>query len=201
MDETRGAGPSTAGRGAQGWDERYRERPGPAAPHPAVMDALLGVAAGRALDIACGTGRHSLWLAEQGWDVTAVDFSRVGIDILTRAAEGRGLAVDAHVADARSWTPPQAGYDLVLMAFVHLPDLLARAAGWLGPRGRLLVVGHSRRNPTGTGPRDPRLRLDRVDLAARVTGARLRVLRAADVERATVDGATTDVVVLAQKPA
>jgi SAM-dependent methyltransferase len=196
-----GPGTSTAGRGPQDWDDRYREDPGPAAPHPAVMDALLGVAAGRALDIACGTGRHSLWLAEQGWDVTAVDFSRVGVEILARAAEGRGLAVDAHVADARTWTPPRPGYDLVLMSFVHLPDLLATAAGWLAPQGRLLVVGHSTRTPDGTGPRDPRLRLDRVDLAARVTGARLRVLRAADVERDTADGVSTDVVVLAQKPA
>lgn len=200
MSEPREAGPSEAGRGPQGWDGRYREGPGPAAPHLAVMEAVLGVAAGRALDIACGTGRHSLWLAEQGWEVTAVDFSRVGVETLVRAAAGRGLAVDTHVADARSWTPRQTGYDLVLMAFVHLPELLPRAAGWLGPCGRLLVVGHSACNPEGAGPRDPRLRLDRVDLAARVTGARLRVLRAAEVERETADGATTDVVVLAVRP-
>jgi len=201
VSEPHGDDAISPGRGARGWDERYADGPGPVAPHPAVVDSLLGVAAGRALDVGCGTGRHSLWLAEQGWGVTAVDFSHVGVQTLRRVAAGRGLAVDAHVADARSWTPPDAGYDLVLMAFVHLPDLLARAAGWLGPGGRLLVVGHSTRAPAGTGPDDPRLRLDRVDLAARVTGTRLRVLRAADVERETTGGATTDVVVLAQKPA
>ena len=201
MSEPGPTGTSSPGRGAHGWDERYREGPGPAAPHPAVMDAVLGVAAGRALDIGCGTGRHSLWLAEQGWDVTAVDFSEVGVATLARAAAGRGLTVGTHVADVRSWTPPASGFDLALMSFVHLPELLARVAGWLAPGGRLLLVGHSARTPEGTGPRDPRLRLDRIDLAARVTGARLRVLRASDVERETADGPTTDVVVLAQKPA
>lgn len=189
------------GRGARAWDERYREADGPREPHPAVVETATGHAPGSVLDLACGTGRHSLWLAENGWDVTALDFSRVGIETLRRAATERDLRIDAQVGDARAWSPPGgARYDLVLMSFVHLPGVLTRATRWVAPGGRLLVVGHSASTPSGVGPSDPRLRLDRIDLAARVTGARMRVLRAAEVRRETADGTTTDVVVLAVRP-
>ncbi len=192
------AGP---GRGARGWDERYDTEPGPTEPHAAVVDALGSLGPGKALDIACGTGRHSLWLAERGWDVTALDFSRTGIGRLRRTAVARDLSIDAQVADARAWRPPpEATYDLVLMTFVVLPEVLAEAARWVAPGGHLLVVGPSARTPDGPGPSDPRLRLDRIDVAARITGSRLRVLRASEVERDGPDGSSAEVVLLAVKP-
>ncbi len=198
VEVTDAAGP---GRGARVWDQRYLEGAGRSEPHPAVVETATTLVPGTALDLACGTGRHALWLAENGWDVTALDFSRVGVESLQRTASGRGLMVEAQVGDARAWTPPDgAGYDLVLLSFVHLPEVLARATRWVAPGGRLLVVGHSASTPIGVGPSDLRLRLDRVDLAARVTGARLRVLRAAEVARDTVDGPTTDVVLVAVRP-
>jgi SAM-dependent methyltransferase len=196
-DDVDGTAP---GRDATAWDQRYRESDGPTEPHPSVAAVAADLPTGRALDIACGTGRHSLLLAERGWQVTAVDFAEVGAGALRRVAAARGLAVEVHVADARTWSPRTPGYDLVVMAFVHLPDVVPRAAGWLAPGGSLLVVGHSVRSPQGAGPSDPRLRLDRVDLAARVTGARLRVLRAVEVERATPEGTAVDVEVLAVRP-
>ncbi len=57
---------------------------------------------GRALDLACGLGRHSLWLARMGWHVTAVDRSRVAIEFLQRAAAAQGTRIDAVVADLES---------------------------------------------------------------------------------------------------
>ena len=192
------AGP---GRGARGWDERYAADPGPTEPHVAVVDALGALAPGKALDIACGTGRHSVWLAERGWEVTALDFSRTGIAQLRRAAAARDLSIDAQVADVRAWRPPaEASYDLVLMTFVVLPEVLAEAARWVAPGGHLLLVGPSARTPDGPGPSDPRLRLDRIDVAARVTGSRLRILRASEVEREGPDGPSAEVVLLAVKP-
>ena len=192
------AGP---GRGARGWDERYDDRAGSGPSRTRGRRRPRISRPGTALDIACGTGRHSLWLAERGWDVTALDFSRTGIGRLRRTAVARDLAIDAQVADARAWRPPpEATYDLVLMTFVVLPEVLAEAARWVAPGGHLLVVGPSARTPDGPGPSDPRLRLDRIDVAARITGSRLRVLRASEVERDGPDGSSAEVVLLAVKP-
>jgi ubiquinone/menaquinone biosynthesis C-methylase UbiE len=47
---------------------------------------------GRALDLAAGEGRNAVWLAERGWQVTAVDFSRVGLGKSRRLGAARGLA-------------------------------------------------------------------------------------------------------------
>ena len=81
------------------WNARYAsgevvEKP----PDKLVTEALRGRKSGAALDLGCGTGRHALFLAAQGWDVTAVDSSSVALDILSeRAAEG--LRVHPVLAD------------------------------------------------------------------------------------------------------
>lgn len=189
-----------AGRGAQGWDESHRA--GVGEPHPVVVEEVGRLRAGSAIDLACGTGRHALWLAERGWEVTGVDFSRHGLRLAVAEAAARGVVVDWQLGDARVWTPPHDGYDLVLMTFVHLPNVLPRVVRWLRPGGRLVVVGHAVRNGTGGvgGPSDPRLLYDVVDLAARVTGARLRVLRATEVERSVDGGMAVDAVLVAVRP-
>ena len=195
-----------AGRGATGWDTvhdpgRGDDHLGPRDVNPSVAQAVTPLDPGSALDIACGTGRHALWLAERGWQVTGLDFSRAALAVAAAEAERRRVDVRWLLGDARVWTPPQDGYDLVVMAFVHLPSVLPRAARWLHPGGRLVVVGHAVRNATqGTGgPRDPRLLHDVVDLAARVTGARLRVLVAREVERRVDGGVAVDAVLVATR--
>jgi tellurite methyltransferase len=81
------------------WNARYAsgevtEKP----PEALVIEAVRGRSGGRALDLACGLGRNALYLAAQGWDVVAVDSSRVALEILSeRAAEG--LAVHSVLAD------------------------------------------------------------------------------------------------------
>jgi SAM-dependent methyltransferase len=195
---------SAPGRGARGWDEVHAGSTAPVAdPDPQVVAALTGRPPGRALDVAAGRGRHSLWLASLGWDVTALDFSRAGLAALRGSADAAGLHVSTELGDARAFEPPAGTlYDLVLLSFVHLPPVLARAPRWVAPGGLLVVVGHARRNLVDGvgGPQDPRLLHDHVDLAARVTGARLRVRRAAEVARETPDGTALDVVVVAENP-
>src|SRR5260370_9024470 len=88
----------------RGWDERYRsgERAAEdldAAPAPLLVETAKKLAPGKALDLACGTGRNALWLAEYGWSVTAIDGSPVAIEILRSRASKRGVMVNARVAD------------------------------------------------------------------------------------------------------
>jgi hypothetical protein len=187
------------------WDARHQagEDGDWPLPDPTVVSEVGSLSPGSALDLGCGAGRHSIWLAEQGWRVTGVDFSRTGLWRLADEAGRRRVAVRAELADLRVWTPGGSGFDLVLVSFVHLDDVFARVARWLAPGGRIIVLGHSVRNATDGvgGPTDRTLLHDYVHLAARATGARLRVLRAGEVERQTADGVAIDSIVVATKPA
>jgi ubiquinone/menaquinone biosynthesis C-methylase UbiE len=75
------------------WDDRYRtdELIWRAEPNRFLVEEVVGLAPGRALDLACGEGRNALWLAERGWQVTAVDFSAVGLAKAQRLASERAL--------------------------------------------------------------------------------------------------------------
>ncbi len=82
------------------WDERYKKgEHAQTEPHPLVLRVATQLEAGRALDLACGTGRHAILLAERGWQVTAVDNSKVAIESLLERASAQGVQVDARVAD------------------------------------------------------------------------------------------------------
>src|SRR5213595_2248304 len=82
------------------WDERYRHGEHfTREPTPLLQIAIQDLKPGRALDLACGVGRHAIFLAQHGWKVTAVDSSRVAIEILQQRAGEAGVTVDALVAD------------------------------------------------------------------------------------------------------
>lgn len=190
------------GRGAEGWDAAYAGATDDAEPSAVVTEVLAPLPPGRAVDVGAGTGRHALWLAARGWGVTAVDFSAVAVDLGRRASASPGLDVDWQLGDARLWSPPDAssGYDLVLLAYVSLPEVLRRAAGWLAPGGRLVVVGHSVRNlaeGSGHGPRDPRL-LHTLD-GLRHSAAGLEVERLEEVVTASPRGRVVETVLVARR--
>ena len=192
-----------AGRGAAGWDARHLESEAPSVEDadPRVLDGVTGLPAGHALDLACGTGRHTLALARLGWSVRAVDFSRAGLSALRHAAGDADVTTE--LADARVWEPADERYDLVLLSFVHVAGVLDRAATWLRPGGRLVLVGHAVRNLTEGvgGPSDARLLHDPESLAAAAETAGLKVERCEEDRRETPEGVAIDVVLLAIRPA
>lgn len=189
-----------AARGPSGWDARYADpsRPWPAEPSSTVVDAVRDLSPGEALDAAAGTGRHALWLAARGWTVTAVDFSPVGLEQGRRHADG--LPVEWVVADLTDWQPEQR-FDLVLLAHVQLgAEGVRRAATWLHPGGRLVVVGHALRNLTEGvhGPRSPELLHTPDQLRA---GAQdLEVERLEQVLRPDEGGTVIELVLVARRP-
>src|SRR2546429_6125397 len=82
------------------WDQRYRRgEPAPKEPTPLLRNAIRNLTPTRALDLACGTGRHAIFLARHGWNVTAVDSSRVAIEIPQQRASDAGVTVHPLVAD------------------------------------------------------------------------------------------------------
>lgn len=134
---------------ANTWDERYRdtELMWSAGPNAFVEEICAGFDPGRSIDLAAGEGRNALWLAEQGWDSTAVDFSAVAIDKAQAIAERRGITLTTEVADLTGYVPTPGGYDLVVIAYLQLPadqlaPILQRAAAAVAPAGHLVLVNH-----------------------------------------------------------
>jgi SAM-dependent methyltransferase len=134
---------------ATAWDARYAasELVWSAEPNRFVAAELADLPPGRALDLAAGEGRNAIWLATRGWQVTAVDFAAVAIDKGRRLAGAAGVDVHWVVADLLAYQPAVAGFDVVLIAYLHLPPdatttVLRRATHALAPGGTLLVVGH-----------------------------------------------------------
>jgi len=131
------------------WDERYEatELMWSAGPNMFVEQICRDLPPGRSIDLAAGEGRNAIWLAEQGWDSTAVDFSAVAIDKARRIAAKRGLTITTEVADLDEYVPTAGGYDLVVVAYLQLPDdrltpILRRAGAAVAPGGRFVMVNH-----------------------------------------------------------
>ena len=200
--EQRHGGARAPGDDVARWDERYgaRDRLWSIEPNATVAEVVGPSPPGRALDLGAGEGRHAVWLARRGWEVTAVDFSAVGID-RARIVAGP-TPVTWVVADARTWRPsPGDRFELVLVAYLHLPgDVFARIPGWLAPGGTLVVVGHARRNLTDGvgGPRDPELLYTDAQLRSAAAGLEIEQLR--EVLRATDDGTAIDLLLVARRP-
>ncbi len=133
----------------QEWNERYAEsdRIWSGRPNQALVAEVSGLPPGRVLDVGCGEGADAVWLAQQGWDVTALDVSGVALDRARLHARDAGVDVHwvhAALLEARL---PTGGFDLVSAqypALVHIAEhaperaLLAAVA----PGGTLLVVHH-----------------------------------------------------------
>lgn len=193
---------------AEAWNERYRSEPalwGEA--NPVLAPFLEELAPGAAVDLACGNGRHTSWLATRGWDATGVDFADVAIE------QGRQRTPEATwvVADVLTWQPDRP-LDLVLIGYLHLPpeqsrQLIGRALGWLAPGGRLVLLAHAHANLAHGvgGPQDGSL-LPRVgDLADTVDTAdpheHLLVRRLQHVERRTDAGTAIDLLLVVDRRA
>jgi SAM-dependent methyltransferase len=190
---------------AEDWDARYEERrQWSQGPNALVAELLADVPPGRAVDLAAGEGRHALWLASRGWDVTAVDFSAVGVE-RGRSQEGSDRVAWV-TADVLGWAGPATSLDLVLVAYLHLPytdmlGMLLRSVDWLRTGGHFLLVGHDLDNLTRGvgGPQDPEI-LHSVERLAPVA-ALLDVDRLEQVPRSTPDGTAVDTLLWGRRAA
>lgn len=130
------------------WDERFREGRYPQNPDPdPVLTRYLEWAPdGRALDIATGTGRNSVYLAEQGYEVDAIDQSIEGLHIARQNAAEAGVADRCEWinADALAFTYPRETYDVITARSFRIFDRLTDVKAALRSGGMLYYQDHMR---------------------------------------------------------
>ncbi len=101
---------------------------------------------GRALDLACGRGRHALLLAERGYRVEAVDFALPALTALAGVARARKLTIDCIAADVGTWPLPVGRYALVVVVNFLDRDVFPLLRAAVTPGGSLLYETHRREN-------------------------------------------------------
>jgi SAM-dependent methyltransferase len=199
------------------WDQRYEssELVWSATPNLWIEQLAADLPVGKALDLAAGEGRNTLWLAELGWDATAVDFSSVALDRATKLASDRlGEAASrfhTEQADLLVYAPTDNAFDLVMVVYLQIPAeprraILRRAAEAVGPDGLLIVVAHDSTNlEHGVGgPQDPAVLYSAQDVVVDLAGTGLIPERVETGRRPvqTADGLreALDAIVVARRP-
>ena len=202
---------------ANDWDIRYDQTDlrWSSGPNQWIVEVTASLPPGRALDLAAGEGRNAIWLAERGWNATAVDFSAVALERAARiAAERLGDDVtrfSLHRADLATYTPDPHSYDLVLAVYFQVDSalrsrVLRAAAAAVAPGGMLVVAAHDTQNADlgYGGPPDPAVLYSAADVVSDLDGCGLSVHRAELVTRVvdTPDGTrrALDCLVVANRP-
>jgi 2-polyprenyl-3-methyl-5-hydroxy-6-metoxy-1,4-benzoquinol methylase len=188
------------------WNDRYRESE-TVFGHEAnqfLVEVAADLEPGTALDLGCGQGRNALWLAELGFTVTGLDLSPVAIE--QARANAAELAIDAtfESVDLLTWDPHGQEWDLVLLAYIHLPEDLRQAVHSVAeravaPGGRVVVIAHHLDNLTGGvgGPSRPDWLFTQEQLADDFSA--LDIVRNEGVVRRTEHGDALDLVCVATK--
>jgi SAM-dependent methyltransferase len=132
------------------WDRRYadREQLWSGQPNGALVTEVAGLTPGRVLDVGCGEGADAVWLAQQGWDVTALEVSGLALQRAAEHARAAGVAVHWVHAELAEAGLASGTFDLVSAqypALLRTPDAAAERAllAAVAPGGVLLLVHHA----------------------------------------------------------
>lgn len=131
------------------WDGRYgsEDKVWSGNPNPQLVDRVTPLTPGRALEVGCGEGADAIWLARHGWEVTAIDVSRVALEKGAVHAADTGVNVTWRRVDLAGWPGEPGAYDLVSAQFMYLDqpalaDLYRALGDSVASGGTLLLVGH-----------------------------------------------------------
>lgn len=143
------------------WEQHYgqRDQIWSGQPNRRLVDEVADMRPGTALDLGCGEGADAIWLAEQGWNVVAVDVSPTALRRAAKAAAEQG------VAERIDWRPcdlgsefPEGQYDFVNAAYLLSPvalprvEILKAAAEAVRSGGVLLILSHTGFPPGSNAP-------------------------------------------------
>ncbi|MFQ5654179.1 MAG: class I SAM-dependent methyltransferase [Planctomycetota bacterium] len=132
----------------QRWDHRYREKGVWLRQPSALLSSIEGFlpSAGRALDLGGGTGRHALWLARRGFEVTLADISEVALALATEEAARAGVPIGTVCVDLDREPIPGGPWDVILCFHYLNRGLFSAFPGGLSPGGVLLFFHPTLRN-------------------------------------------------------
>lgn len=130
------------------WNEKYLQGSHTSAEPSVLITELAPMLpkAGRAIDVAGGAGRHALWLAQRGLDVTLADVSSVAIDIARTRAASAGVALRTQQLDLENEPFPTGPWDVIVDFHFLLRGLFPQMIAELAPGGMLIVVQPTMRN-------------------------------------------------------
>ncbi len=159
-----------------------------------------------ALGAGAGAGRHSRWLADAGWDVTAVDVSQAALAKLDAAATRAGLTVHTVVGDMGDYLTRGERFDLVVLANIHpaaaeWSALFGAVATAVAPGRHLFFVGHHRDALGRAGPPDPARLYTEEQLGVVFPGLHVLNLERRESGRADDRAPLVDMVAWAARPA
>jgi len=151
------------------WDERFRSGKYPQNPEPSAMlrRYVDSLPTGKALDVAAGTGRNAVFLADRGYRVDALDGSRAGLEITRKRAAERNAddRLELIQADIPTYEFPTGAYDLVTISFYRAVDRFPDIKEALADGGVLYVEHHLRTTePVESGPSGDRYRFSANEL-------------------------------------
>jgi len=134
---------------AHEWDERYGEKAAlwSGRPNGRLVAEVADLSPGSALDVGCGEGADAIWLARNGWTVTAIDISQVALGRAQEAADAAGAKVEWICGDALQVVLPTGSFGLLSMQYPALPKAAGETAvhallDTVRPGGLLLAVYH-----------------------------------------------------------
>jgi 2-polyprenyl-3-methyl-5-hydroxy-6-metoxy-1,4-benzoquinol methylase len=123
------------------WNAKYAAGETPDQPSAVLLSLAKWLpSTGRALDIAAGAGRHAVWLAAQGLEVTAADIAGVGLQLAQSRAHERGLSVRVLETDLEQVDFPPGPWDAIVSVCYLWRPLFAAYPRHIAPGGRLFVV-------------------------------------------------------------
>ncbi|MBO8172254.1 MAG: methyltransferase domain-containing protein [Bacillaceae bacterium] len=136
------------------WNRKYREKlkrePSfDPEPNPTLVELSTELTGGKALDIACGLGGNSLFLARLGYEVTALDVSEVAIDYVRELADREGLSIHPERVDLEQVSLPEETFDLVVDTYYLDRGVLQSAQQGVKPGGLFFMETFLKTNVGG----------------------------------------------------
>lgn len=174
------------------WEQRYAEKGWAYGTEPntfLLARKSLFPAGARVLVVGDGEGRNGVWLAQQGLEVTSVDYSAAGLRKARELAIAKGARINTVCADLTEWVWPRATFDAVVSIYVHFPPAVRAAVhramlASLKPRGFLLMEAFNKdqaRYASG-GPRDVAMLYAPDELQDDFAGAQIELMESAVVD-------------------